>query len=216
MDPAPHPAPPASSESLAGEVSPLAQAMGTPAGLASLSALAELVDAPRPQSLGAVRTFLAKFRDRLLIPVELPAIRDAYHHARRGEVRELIALDRRLSAGYGRCAFAEASRHVGRLQLRRLRPLRDRTARRYLEAVESGEATGWHVVVFGLLLALFSMPLRQALGHYALRTQLSLLDSATLGLPASAPEREALREECLQPGAVAVRETLPAFDPQAT
>jgi urease accessory protein UreF len=215
MDSAQQPSAPASSEELAGEMSPLTHAIGSPAGLASLSDLAELVDTPRPESIPAVRTFIARFRERLLAPVELPAIRDAYHHARRGELRELLDLDRRLSANYGRSAFADASRHVGRTQLRRLRPLRDRTAQRYLQAVEAGEATGWHVVVYGLLLALFSMPLRQALGHYATRTQFSLLESATLGLTASAQERDQLHEECLAPAAAAVNHLLPAFDPFA-
>lgn len=200
---------PATSEELAIEASPFAAALGSPAGLASLASLAELVETPKPESVPAVRTFLARFRERLLDPVELPAIRDAWLHASRGEVRELIALDRRLAAKYGRCAFAEASRHVGRLQLRRLRPLRHRTVQRFLAAMDAGEVTGWHVVVYGLLLALFSMPLRQALAHYATRTQHSLLQSALTGLTVTAPEHEKLREECLTPAAVAVNRLLP-------
>jgi urease accessory protein UreF len=178
-----------------------------------LSALAELVEAPRPDSLPAVRAFLERYRERLLTPVELPAIQQAYNHATRGEVRELIALDRRLRAGFGRSAFAEASRHVGRLQLRRLRPLRDRTLQRYLEAVDRGEATGWHVVVFGLLLAVFALPLRTGLAHYATRTQQGLLDSATRELPIPEPDREQLRRECDAPVGRALEHLLPAFAP---
>lgn len=67
--------------------------------------------------------------------------------------------------------FASPSRQIGRRQLARLRPLRDeRIVRRYLAAVESGRADGWHTVVYGLTLALYSLPLRQGLLHYAQET----------------------------------------------
>lgn len=200
---------PASSDVLAGEMTPLTEAVGSPAGLATLSALADLVDLPRPNSVPSVRLFLERFRERLLIPVELPAISEAYGHASRGELRELIALDRRLAARYGTSAFAEASRHVGRIQLRRLRPMAHRTVRRFLEAVEAGEATGWHVVVYGLLLAVFSMPLPTALLQYAVRTQHSLLESAANATTLAVADLEALRRECSEPAMTAVRQLLP-------
>ena len=42
------------------------------------------------------------------------------------------------------------------------RPLRDqRLVQRYLTAVEQGEAQGWHTLVYGLTLAVYSLPLRQ-------------------------------------------------------
>lgn len=204
----------ASSEELAGDATPLAQALGEPEMLASLRALAELVEAPRPESLHGIRALLACYRERLLTPVELPAIRDAYMHASCGQARELIELDRRLAAQFGQSAFANASRLSGRTQLRRLRCLRNTTLQRYIRAVEAGEATGWHVVVFGMLLALFSLPLRQGLVHYATRTQHSLLDSASIGIPVSTPERARLHEECAAPIAPAVQEVLPVFEPR--
>ncbi len=204
---------PATSEELAGDINPLTQALGTTAALDSLSSLARLVNGPAPETLGALRTLLARYRERLLTPIELPAIRDAYHHTARGEVRELLDLDRRIAREYGDSAFAEVSRHTGRTQLRRLRPLRDTTLQRYLQAVDAGEAMGSHVVVFGLLLAIFSLPLHQGLAQYASKTQQSLVDSAMLALPATEPERERLRAECDAPIAPAVRSVLPAFTP---
>jgi hypothetical protein len=58
------------------------------------------------------------------------------------------------------------------------RPLRDeRTAQRYLAAVQSGQAHGWHTMVYGVTLAVYSLPLRQGLLHYAQET-LSALASA--------------------------------------
>ena len=60
---------------------------------------------------------------------------------------------------------------MGRLQLTRLRPLRDeRAVQRYLTAVESGQAHGWHTMVYGVTLAVYSMPLRQGLLYYAQET----------------------------------------------
>lgn len=215
MDPRPNELAPESSESLAGDLAPFTGALGSPEALASLASLAELVQLPRPDSLPALRSFLDRYRDRVLARVELPAIRTAYEHAARGDAQGLLELDRRLGGQFGRdgSAFAAASRHAGRTQLRRLRPLRDRTLQRYLRAVDEGEATGWHVIVFGLLLALFSLPLRQGLAHYAVKTQHGLLESATAGLPVSLAEHSRLREECHAPAAAAVHQTLPAFTP---
>lgn len=119
--------------------------------------------------------FLEDYLNQLLVPCELPAIAEACGHARRGEWRELLAQDLTLAEAI-RCApFAEPSRQVGRVQLSRLRPLRDeRTVQRYLGAVESGQAHGWHTMVYGVTLAIYSLPLRQGLLHYA-RETLSIL-----------------------------------------
>lgn len=202
---------PATSEELAGDAAPLSEALGSPEALASLASLAELVDGPRPDTLTAVEALLGRYRGCLLGPVELPAIRDAYGHAARGEVRELLALDQSLARHFGKSAFAEASRRAGRLQLRRLRPVRDRTLQRYLTAVERGDAHGWHVIVYGLLLARYAFPLRQGLAHYATKTQHSLVHSATRGLPATAADLNRLCHDCSVAAEAALRPLLPSF-----
>jgi urease accessory protein UreF len=46
-----------------------------------------------------------------------------------------------------------------------------------LAAVESGQAHGWHTMVYGVTLAVFSLPLRQGLLYYSQET-LSVLASA--------------------------------------
>ena len=98
----------------------------------------------------------------------MPAITRARFHAARGHLRELIALDRELDAQPVLPAFASASRRIGRAQLERLRPLRDeRTVQRFLSAVEAGDAAGWHTVVYGISLAVYSWPLRHGLFSYA-------------------------------------------------
>jgi urease accessory protein UreF len=75
--------------------------------------------------------------------------------------------------------FAAASQRVGQGQLRKLRPLRDqRAVQRYLRAVESGEAHGWHTLVYGLTLAVYSLPLRQGLLGYAHQTTRGFIYSA--------------------------------------
>ena len=119
--------------------------------------------------------YLQAYLTQLLLPVELPAIAEACGHALRREIRELVAQDQRLTPQMGWTPFALPSRQIGRLQLARLRPLRDeRIVRRYLAAVESGRAEGWHTVVYGLPLALYSLPLRQGLLHYAQETLATL------------------------------------------
>lgn len=201
---------PASSDELAGDIHPFTQAIGSPESLASLAAVAELVQSPKPESIPALHAFLARYSERLLVPIELTSVRDAYQLARRGEVRELIQLDRQLHQQLGNSALADASRHLGRAHLRRLRPLRSRPLQRYLEAVESGQAHGCHAIVYGFLLALFALPLRQGLAHYAHHAQLGLLESTTLGLPITAADRLRLRATCTARITPAVQETLPA------
>jgi urease accessory protein UreF len=68
---------------------------------------------------------------------------------------------------------------VGKIQLKRLRPLRDqRLVQRYLRAVQAGEACGWHTVVYGLILSLYSLPLRQGLLSYAQQTARGFIRAA--------------------------------------
>jgi urease accessory protein UreF len=122
-------------------------------------------------ALPALTEFLETYCAQVLLPVELPAIVAAARHASRGETRELIALDQQLAAETRLAPFASASRKIGSMQLHRMKPLRDeRTVQRYLTAVEAGQAGGWHTLVYGLTLAVFSFPLRQGLLHYGRET----------------------------------------------
>ena len=103
----------------------------------------------------------------LLIPVELPAIATASMLASRNALRELLVLDSQLEAEPLMKLFAQASRTLGRNQLRKLRGLRDvRVLSRYRSAVLEGDAYGWHTIVYGAVLHLFSIPLRQGLAKY--------------------------------------------------
>jgi len=126
-----------------------------------------------------LRTFLDTYQSRFLIPLEIPTITRARSHAASGHARELIALDAEVSAKPVWPALASASRRIGRAQLKSLRPLRDeRTVQRYLAAVESGQATGWHTVVFGMTLAVYSWPLRHGLLTYGRETLTALAFAA--------------------------------------
>ena len=152
---------------LLGELHRLAEQMGHPDGLTALGSLALSPEFAAAHDPVAFRKFLETYCSQVLVPHELPAIHAAYLHASRHEVRELIASDLRLGREPGLQRFASVSRCLGTAQLHKLRPLRDsRVVRRYWEAVEKGEAHGWHTVVYGLILALFSLPLRQGLLNY--------------------------------------------------
>jgi hypothetical protein len=135
--------------------------------------------------------FLQSYSTHLLLPVELPAIAEACGHAMRGELRELVAQDKQLTQQLLTSPFASPSRRTGRIQLARLRPLRgERIVRRYLAAVESGDAAGWHTVVYGMTLALYSLPLRQGLLHYAEETLGTL--AKNFSQPDDAPDLDGL------------------------
>ena len=133
----------------------------------------------RVRSLSALQNFLQTYQAELLVPVELPAILRAHGHAVRHEVRELIELDQQLAHEPKLKEFAVASCRVGQRQISRLRGLRDhRLIQRYLAAVENGAAHGWHTVVYGISLGVFSLPLRQGLVGYAHHTLGGFIESA--------------------------------------
>ncbi len=131
------------------------------------------------RSTESLESFLNTYKEKLLLPIELPAILQAYTHASRHETRELIEFDQHLLDTTPFAFLARASIRSGQSRLRRLRPLRDqRLVRRYLEAVEEGRAHGWHSLVFGISLALYSVPVRQGMLGYARQTLNGFLNAA--------------------------------------
>ncbi len=191
-----------------GDAHPLVAQLGTADGLASLHALAGSLTVKPITSLAALREFLRAYREMILLPHELPAIRTAFTHASRNEVRELIAFDQQLASEPMLRDFANASHRIGRDQLLKLRPLRDeRMVQRYLTAVESGQAHGWHTLVYGMTLVLYSLPLRQGLLGYAHQTTRGFIHAAARGLQLKEAEyRDLFDELCegivLKPDAV--------------
>jgi len=158
-----------------------------------------------------LRDFLEGYQTRILVPLELPAITRARSHAARGHLRELIALDRELDAKPVLPAFASASRRMGRAQLERLRPLRDeRTVQRYLAAVEAGDAAGWHTVVYGMTLAIYSWPLRHGLLTYARQTLSGLALAAGRPPGLAGPAGREILQICLRRLPAAIEQTLAA------
>lgn len=151
-----------------GDWHPLAEQLGSADGLLELGSVSSLLQLRPVRDVLSLRTFLRQYRERILLPLELPAIQSAHGHGSRHEVRELIALDRQLADEPVLQKFASASRRVGRSQLQKLRPLRDlRLVQRYLQAVETGQAHGWHTLVYGVTLAIYSLPVRQGLLGYS-------------------------------------------------
>ncbi len=176
-----------------GDWHPLAEQLGSVDGLVTLGSVSASLRLVPVHDVPSLRHFLRNYQSRILLPVELPAIHSAHGHAARHEVRELVALDQRLAGQPILSELAAASRRVGQSQLRKLRPLRDdRVIQRYLHAVESGEAHGWHTLVYGLTLAVYSLPLRQGLLGYAHQTTRGFIYSAARMLHLSERQCRAL------------------------
>jgi urease accessory protein UreF len=176
-----------------GDWHPLAEQLGSTEGLATLASVSASLHLAPVHNLPSLRQFLRDYQSQVLLPCELPAIQSAQGHAARHEVRELIALDCRLAGEPLLQVFTSASRRVGQSQLRKLRPLRDqRVVQRYLQAVENGEAEGWHTMVYGLTLAVYSLPLRQGLLGYAHQTTRGFIYSAARMLQLSEHQCRAL------------------------
>jgi urease accessory protein UreF len=188
-----------------GDWHPLAEQLGSTDGLVTLGSVSASLRLAPVHNVPSLRLFLRNYQSQILLPFELPAIQCAHGHTARHEVRELVAFDQSLTSQPLLSDFAAASRRVGQSQLRKLRPLRDeRVVQRYLEAVESGGAHGWHTLVYGLTLAVYSLPLRQGLLGYAHQTTRGFIYSAARMLRLSEHECRALFDSlCADlPGAV--------------
>jgi urease accessory protein UreF len=179
-----------------GDWHPLAEQLGCADGLVELGAMTAELRLMPVHNLPSLRRFLWSYQSRILVPLELPTIQRAHQHAAHREVRELVALDNELAKEPALQPFASPSRRVGRSQLQKLRPLRDeRVVQRYLCAVESGEAHGWHTLVYGLTLAVYSLPLRQGLLGYAHHTTRGFIHAVARRLRLSAQQHHSLFDE---------------------
>ena len=180
---------PEQTEELLGDVGLLAQQLGSPENLVAAGSLSLVLGFPHVVDAASLGKFLDAYRAQILVALELPAIIRAYQHASRYEGRELIALDAEIGTAPMMREFASASLQVGRNQLRRLRPLRDqKVVQRYLEATDAGRAKGWHTLVYGLMLAVYSIPPREGLLAYGKQTLGSFAHSAARNLGISQVE----------------------------
>jgi urease accessory protein UreF len=142
-----------------------------------------------------LRDFIAQFQVGPLATQEVPTILRAYHFARQNQAREIIELDRSLVDCFPNEALANASEKVGRNQLRRMRALKtERVVTRYWDAVHAKQARGWHTVVFGVVLAVYSIPLRQGLNHYSTQTISGFLEAGAASLKLRLPEISAIEQ----------------------
>ena len=186
-----------SEESVAalGEWHPLAAQLGSAEGLVTLGNAAGALKLPRVENRDTLFQFLQAYFRQILVPVELPAILHAYHLAERNEARELIAFDQHLARDPRLRDFARASQRVGQCHLKKLKPLRDvRVIQRYLAAVEAEKAHGWHTLVYGLTLSVYSLPLRQGLLVYAHQTMAGFVRAAARTLKLTEAETRRLCE----------------------
>jgi urease accessory protein UreF len=181
-----------------GDWHPLTEQLGSTDGLLALGSVSSLLRLRPLQDTASLRNFLREYQDQILVPIELPAIHAAWGFTNGHALRELVALDEQLAAEPVLTDFAGPSCRVGQFQLQKLRPLRDdRMVQRYLHAVESGQARGWHTLVYGLTLSVYSLPLRQGLLGYAHQTTRGFIYSAAKALRLSEHDcRELFDELC--------------------
>lgn len=195
---------------LRGDAAGLAARLGDSAALSHAGDVALARSYGPVRDLPALRHFLTTYRDEVLIPRELPWILEACRCAEAFQPRELVALDQRLAGETWIHELSVASQHIGRSQLRSLKPLRDmRLIQRYREAVVQGRAHGWHVVVYGIVLHTYSIPVRSGLAGYAVQTLEGFLDSASRPLALAMSERNALLDELLSTLPIGVNRLLP-------
>ncbi len=184
------------STELLGDWHPLVQQLGSAEGLFALSTASHSLQLSSVDSVQSLICFLEAYQSQILIPFELPAIQRAYRHASRNETRELIAFDQLLAGEPVLKPFANASRRVGQAQLKRLRPLRDhRLLQRYLRAADDGLAHGWHTLVYGLTLSVYSLPVLQGLTSYEKQTLLGFMHAVSRTLKLSENDCRTLLEQ---------------------
>jgi len=108
----------------------------------------------------------AVWQESVFAPVLLPALRAALAHARRGEVRELATLDRRLSEQLGDGLRADSIRAGRRLALHGNSLRGDRLLPRLAENVRTEVSPGHLAIIFAARCGAFSLPDRIAVGAY--------------------------------------------------
>ena len=186
-------------EETLGQWHPLVDQLGSTEGLVTLGNVSGSLQLQRVDSLASLRALLEAYQTQMLIPIELPAIQRAYLHAVRTETRELIAFDQQMAGEPVLQNFAPASRRIGQFLLKRLRPLRDdRLLQRYLRAVEEKRAHGWHTLVFGVTLALYSLPVRQGMVAFERQMLRGFINTVARSLRLSESDCSGLLDEvCL-------------------
>jgi urease accessory protein UreF len=167
---------------ITGEVRELLECVGVAETLPDLSSLTHPTTQKPVNDLSSLQNFLRRYIDETLTRIELPTVVRAWRHANAGEFRELTALDRSLCEDPGMRPFRAASCAVGRRQLSKLRALKDhRLLQRYRHAVDRGDAAGWHALVYGIFLSIYSVPLREGVLHLSHRTLGGLTFNAATG-----------------------------------
>ena len=122
-------------------------------------------------NLREFRVFLARYEKEIFCDIELPAVHSAYWFSNRGQFKELLSLDAKLTASPSLELFSEESLHVGREHLRMLQPMYDqRMVQRFRKCVINGEAKGWNPIVFGMFLSIHSIPVREGLLQFGRQT----------------------------------------------
>ena len=170
----------------------LNEQLGSAEELTTLSPIARAHELHKVHSLPTLREFLNQYLHEKLSPAELPSIYAAWQCANQNFSRELIDLDLKLANPLSSADFELASKQVGKRQLNRMRPLKDlKLVQRYCEAVNEGKAHGWHTLVYGVVLSVYSIPLRQGLLHYGKQTLSGFIHSAAKSL--HLPEKESLK-----------------------
>lgn len=202
-------------DEMLGEVRALAATVGQP-GTAAMGDVQRLSLPSTLTTVAAWRGFVGDYFRDLLVAHEWPLIVQAHGFAGLGHARELVALDQAWGRSRdtlpARLQFLdEASFRVGQRQLKRLRPLRDlRLVQRYLAAIEAGEAHGWHPLVYGVVLGLFALPLRQGLAHYGRQTAAGILVGTPLAANLSEARQVELVDEATLTFQTALQHVLPA------
>lgn len=163
-------------------------------------------------SMEGLRRFVAHHATETLSAREWPVILQAWQLAREGHSRELVALDAEWGRLVGQADFAGASFRVGRRQLSKLRGLRhERVIQKYLAAIDAGTARGWHPIVYGVVLAVYNLPLRQGLMNFGVQTLASLVTAAEKAH--RLPARDC--QDLLDTTCALLPARLPALDPIA-
>lgn len=190
------PQPQPESSELLGDWHPLVQQLGSSEGLVSFSTVSHSLQLNHVTDQASLRQFLEAYQTHVLVPYELPTIQRAFRHAARNETRELVAFDNEIASETILAPFASASQRVGQCQLKRLRPLRDvRLVQRYLRAVDQRQAHGWHTLVYGVTLAIYSLPILQGLASYERQTLMGFIHAVAPCLRMSEQDCRILLED---------------------
>jgi urease accessory protein len=143
-----------------------------------------LVQSGDVSTAAGVEDFLRAYLESSVAPTDAVALLCAWRAAKDGDLAACLALDETLDAMKTACELRDASRQMGRQNLRVANHLpRHALLAYFLETVRKDVTPGHHPVIFGMIGGMMAWPAREMVSAYLYSTSAALVGAALRLMP---------------------------------